>query len=193
MSVAVARIFAEKRSWLVPLAVALLANVAVYVLAVYPLSIKVRGAEARERAAAAELAAARNDQASAQAAHAARDRATAALSSFYTDVLPHDLTGARRVTYLRVAQLAQKLGLRAVHRTYAPEKPERDSSLGKLRTDMTFAGDYDEIRQFIYDLEAAPEFVVIEDMTLAEGAESGASLLLTLSLSTYYQVSPNGT
>jgi Tfp pilus assembly protein PilO len=58
---------------------------------------------------------------------------------------------------------------------------------------MTFAGDYDEIRQFIYDLEAAPEFVVIEDMTLSEGAESGAPLMLTLSLSTYYQVSPNGT
>jgi Tfp pilus assembly protein PilO len=193
VSAALARIFAEKRSWLVPLAIALLANVAVYVLAVYPLSIKVRGAEARARAAAAELTAARNDQASAQAAHTARDRATAALSSFYSDVLPRDLTGARRVTYLRVAQLAQKLGLQAVHRTYAPEKPVRDSSLGKLRTDMTFAGDYDEIRQFIYDLEAAPEFVVIEDMTLAEGAESGAPLMLTLSLSTYYQVSPNGT
>ena len=193
MSVAITRIFSEKRAWLVPLAIALVANVAVYVLAVYPLSIKVRGAEARERAAAAELAAARSDQASAQAAHTARDRATAALSSFYTDVLPRDLTGARRVTYLRVAQLAEKLGLRAQHRTYAPEKPERESSLGKLKTEMTFAGDYEEIRQFIYDLETAPEFVVIDDLTLAEGGEPGAPLMLTLSLSTYYQVSSDGT
>ncbi|HEY7449265.1 MAG TPA: GspMb/PilO family protein [Vicinamibacterales bacterium] len=193
MRVALARIFAEKRAWFVPLAVALLANVAVYVLAVYPLSIKVRNAETRERAAAAELAAARNDHASAQAAQTARDRATAALSSFYTQVLPRDLTGARSVTYLRVAQLAQKLGLRAQHRTYVPEKPERESSLGKLKTEMTFAGDYEEIRQFIYELETAPEFVVIEDMSLAEGGEPGAPLVLTLSLSTYYQVLSDGT
>ena len=193
MSVTIARVFTEKRAWFLPLAFGLLANVAVYVLAVYPLSIKVRGAETRERAAAAELAAARNDQASAKAAQTARDRATAALSSFYTEVLPRDLTGARRVTYLRVALLAQKLGLRAQHRTYAPAKPERDSSLGKLRTEMTFAGDYEEIRQFIYDLETAPEFVVIEDMSLAEGGEPGAPLVLTLALSTYYQVTSDGT
>jgi hypothetical protein len=163
------------------------------VLAVYPLSIKVRGAEARDRAAGTELAAARSDHASAQAAQTARDRATGALTSFYTEVLPRDLTGARRVTYLRVAQLAEKLGLRAQHRTYAPEQPERNSSLGKLKTEMTFAGDYEEIRQFIYDLETAPEFVVIEDMTLSEGGEPGAPLVLTLALSTYYQVMPDGT
>jgi Tfp pilus assembly protein PilO len=74
-----------------------------------------------------------------------------------------------------------------------PEKPERESSLGKLKTEMTFAGDYEEIRQFIYELETAPEFVVIEDMSLAEGGEPGAPLVLTLSLSTYYQVLSDGT
>ena len=193
MNVTFARILTEKRAWLLPLAVALVANVAVYALAVYPLSSKVGTAELRERAAAAELAAAGRDQASAQAAQSARDRATAALTAFYTDVLPRDLTGARRVTYLRVAQLARTLGLRAQHRTYAPEKPEQDSSLGKLRTEMTFAGDYEDIRQFIYDLETAPEFIVIEDLVLSESGEAGSDLVLTLALSTYYQTTADGT
>ncbi len=84
-------------------------------------------------------------------------------------------------------------GCVAQHRTYVPEKPERESSLGRLKTEMTLEGDYEEIRQFIYDLETAPEFVVIDDMALAEGGEAGAPLVLTLSLSTYYQVASDGT
>ena len=31
---------------------------------------------------------------------------------------------------------------------------------------MVLQGDYENLRQFIYELESAPEFVIIDDVTL---------------------------
>lgn len=189
----VTRVVAEKRVWVGSLAIVFLVNIAGYALVVYPLSVKVGSARERERAVQSELLAAQRDNRSAEAARAARDRASSALNIFYTDVLPHDLAGARRITYLRLAQLAQKEGLRAQRRSSEPEEPERNSSLRRLKIAMTLAGDYEDMRQFIYELETAPEFVVIDDITLSEAGEPGAPLVLTLALSTYYQSNANGT
>jgi hypothetical protein len=45
-----------------------------------------------------------------------------------------------------------------------------------------------EIRSFVHALETAPEFVVIDNMQLAEGdGESTEGLELTLALSTFYK------
>ena len=44
---------------------------------------------------------------------------------------------------------------------------------------MVLQGEYESLRQFIYELETAPEFVIIDDVTLAEG-EAGKPLTLTL-------------
>jgi Tfp pilus assembly protein PilO len=107
--------------------------------------------------------------------------------------LPHDLAGARRITYLRLAQLAQKEGLRAQRRSSEPEDPERNSSLRRLKISMTLAGDYENMRQFIYQLETAPDFVVIDDIALSEAGEPGSPLVLTLALSTYYRANADGT
>jgi Tfp pilus assembly protein PilO len=189
----VARVVTEKRVWVAPLAIVLLLNIAGYALAVYPLSVKVRNAREREQAVQSELLAARRDNQSAEAAREARDRAGSALHTFYTEVLPHDLAGARRITYLRLAQLAQKEGLRAQRRISEPEDPGRNSSLRRLKISMTLAGEYEDMRQFIYQLETAPEFVVIDDIALSEAGEPGAPLVLMLALSTYYQSDANGT
>ena len=189
----VTRVVTEKRLWVAPLAIVLLANIAGYALVVYPLSAKVRNARQREQTAQSALLAAQRDNRSAEAARAARDRASSALLTFYTDVLPHDLAGARRITYLRLAQLAQKEGLRAQRRSSEPEEPERNSALRRLKILMTLAGDYEDMRQFIYQLETAPEFVVIDDITLSEAGEPGSPLVLTLALSAYYRSNANGT
>lgn len=188
-----ARVLAEKRVLVAPLAAGLLLNLAVYVLVVYPLSVKVGNARERERAAQTELLTAERDNRSAEAAHAAHDRAGSALNAFYTDILPHDLAGARRITYLRLAQLAQRQGLRAQRRSSEPAEPERNSSLRRLKILMTLAGEYEDMRQFIYLLETAPEFVVIDDITLSEAGEPGSPLVLTMALSTYYQANADGT
>ena len=191
--VLITRVLTEKRVWVAPLVVALLLNIAGYALVVYPLSVKVGNARDREQAAQSELLAAQRDNMNAEAAREARDRASSALTAFYTDVLPHDLAGARRMTYLRFAQLARKLSLQAQRRGSEAEEPERNSSLRRLKISMTLAGDYEDMRQFIYQLETAPEFVVIEDIALSEAGEPGSPLVLTLELSTYYRTNASGT
>ena len=56
---------------------------------------------------------------------------------------------------------------------------------------MVLSGTYAEMRDFIYQLETAPEFVVIDNIQLAEGSEGTGSLVVTLDLSTYFRVVPS--
>ncbi len=49
------------------------------------------------------------------------------------------------------------------------------------------AGSYGEIRRFIHALETAPEFVVVDNVQLAEGRDSGDGVQLTLAMSTFYR------
>ena len=191
MRITAARILTDKRALIVPLGIALLANVAIYALAVYPLSIKMRGASVRASRAAEDLASARRDAQSARATESSEIRAREELQRFYTKVLPRDLAGARRITYLRLAQLADHNNLRSERRSAAPQAG-RDSTLGRLYITMVLEGDYEDIRRFVYQLETAPEFVVIDDVSLTEGAESTSPLVLTLQLSAYYRDQTDG-
>ena len=101
-------------------------------------------------------------------------------------MLPKDLASARRLTHLRIAQMARQHGLRYARATSEPV-PERNSTLTRLKTDVSLGGSYGEIRAFVHTLETAPEFVVIDNIQLAEDAEGGASLTITLALSTFYR------
>ena len=49
-------------------------------------------------------------------------------------------------------------------------KHEKGSQLSKLTTTYTLTGDYRDVRRFIYSLETAPEFIVLENI----GADVGA-------------------
>ena len=51
---------------------------------------------------------------------------------------------------------------------------------------MALSGEYDDIRAFIYDLENVADFVVIDNVTLAEGGDANAPLAVALDVSTYY-------
>src|SRR5438132_754559 len=84
------RIVVEKRSLLVPLGVALLINVAVYALVVYPLETKAATASDRARAAAQSLRAAERELAAARALVSGKSHADQELSTFYDKVLPPD-------------------------------------------------------------------------------------------------------
>ena len=44
-----------------------------------------------------------------------------------------------------------------------------------------------EIRSFVHALETAPEFVVIDNVQLAEEGDTGEGLELTLALSTFFR------
>jgi Tfp pilus assembly protein PilO len=181
------RAAAEHRRLVVILAVALVANLRVYAFVVYPLSERVANIEQRNQAAEQALAQARIEHAQANGTLTGKARASAELTTFYRDVLPQDLAGARRLTYLRLARLARESNLEYERSSYAPQV-DTDSTLTRLQIQMVLAGTYAEMRDFIYQLETAPEFVVIDNIQLAEGSEATGSLVVTLDLSTYFQV-----
>jgi Tfp pilus assembly protein PilO len=185
------RIVVEKRVLVLPLAVVLLVNLGVYVAVVYPLEAEMRDARQRTDAADQTLRAAQQEQAAARAILVGKDRAAAELQKFYQDVLPADLAGARRATYLRLAQFAREANLRYQRSVFEP-KADKDTTLSELQITLVLEGDYEHVRRFVYRLETAPEFLVIQNVSLAQGTEVSAPLVLTLSLATYFRDANHG-
>jgi len=185
------RIGVEKRPLLLPLAVAVVANIAVYALVVLPLGVQSAGAAERADAATFALRAAEREQAAAHALVTGKVRADEELAAFYQKVLPTDLTAARRMTYASLPALARRTNVRYEERRFDIEEMEKDARLEHLRIRMTLQGEYESLRQFVYELESAPEFVIIDDVTLTQ-SDASKPLTLTISLSTYYRLRANG-
>ena len=185
------RVVVEKRAIVIPLVLALLVNVAVYALVVYPLGVK--SATAADRAAAADAAVktAEQDYNAARELVAGKVRAEEELSTFYDKVLPADLSAARRLTYATLPRLARKTNVKYEQSRYEPEAPKKGERLGRLKIHVGLQGDYESFRQFLYELESAPEFVILDNFQLSQG-EPNKPLTLVLELSTYYRLSGNG-
>ncbi len=181
------RVLAEHRRLVLTLVVILAINVVVYAAGVYPLAQRVANIEQRDRAAEQALAQARREHAAARGALTGKERASVELATFYTDVLPADLAGARSVTYLRLNQLARQAGMRKPPMLKFDVKPERDSTLERLEISLQLEGGYDEIRAFIYQLDTAPEFVIIDDVSLSDQAADERMHQLAMRLSTFYR------
>jgi len=180
------RVVAEHRRGVYALVAGIVINVLVYAFLVYPLQSDVANVEQRTRTAEAGLAAAQADFARANGTLTGKDRALKELDTFYSSVLAKDLTGARRLTFARLAQMAAKSQLDFERRRYEPVV-ERGSNLTRLKVTMSLAGSYADIRDFIHEIESAPEFVVIDDVGLRESSQPGEALSLTLQLSTYFR------
>jgi hypothetical protein len=181
----VTRVLHERRRVLVPLLVAALVNVGVYALVVYPLSMKVAASERQTAAARGRLAAAERDETAAREALAEAQRADEDLRQFYGQTLPQSVEAARRMSYTRLAELADEHGLAIARRSY-----DRDTSykgrLERLQIFMALTGEYQDIRSFLHDLETGSEFLVIETLSVTEGQAPGEPLSVTLQLATYY-------
>ena len=186
------RILVEHRSVVAPLAIALLVNAGVYALVVYPLAQKSAGATDRAIAAANSRKAAERDQTAAAALVTGKSHAEQELSTFYDKVLPADLAAARRMTYARLPALARQANVKYEERRFEVDQAPKTARLGHLRIRMVLQGEYEGLRQFIYELETTPEFIIIDDVTLSQD-EANKPLTLTLELSTYYRVAANGT
>lgn len=185
------RVVAEKRSVVLPLLIALAVNIAAYGLVVRPRGVKSAGAADRAAAAAAALRAAEDEMTTARGLVDGKSRADEELNAFYQKVLPADLVAARRMTYASLPALARRTGIRYEQRRTAVEDPEKDARLGHLTIRMVLVGEWEDIRDFIYQLESAPEFVIIDDVTLIESQDE-AEQTLTIELSTYYRLRPDG-
>jgi Tfp pilus assembly protein PilO len=180
------QIAGDYRRVLGPLMVAALVNVGVFAVLVYPLTLKVGATQRRAAAAEAGLRAAERDSAAVHSMLQRTEQADKDLARFYDDVLPHDVSGARRLTYARLAALARQHSLAVIRRTYGLDDSRR-GRLDRLEISMEVNGVYDDIREFLYALESAPEFVVIENVEVAEGSKSGTGLNATFHLATYFR------
>jgi Type II secretion system (T2SS), protein M subtype b len=188
------RILSEKRGALVPLTLALLVNIGVYVLVVHPLAVKSETTTDRAAAADQSRQAAERDLASAEALVRGKTTADQELMTFYEKVLPSSLDQARRLTYARLPALARKANMHLTQRQFGTDQElERTASnLGRWRSQMTLEGGYENIRQFLFELETTPEFIIVDDVSLGQ-SEANKPVTLTVALSTYYRLSRNGT
>lgn len=186
-----ARAIADKRRILVPLVVGIIANVVLYAVVVFPLGRQVLSTEQEERAARDELVQARQEYNNAKATVSGKQQADAALQKFYKDVLPGDLSTARRLTFTRLADLAKQANVKLEHGTNE-NVHEKGSSLWKLTTRYTLEGDYRDVRKFIYALETAPEFMVLENIGLTstgtdQPQQLNKDVAMNLEIATYYR------
>lgn len=180
------RTLGEYRRLAIGVAVIALVNIAVYAFAVRPLAFRVATIEDRDRQAEQALVAARAEAQAVSGALTGKERAVKELATFYQTVLPADLAGARRVTHLRLAQLARESGLAFERFSFDPE-PVKDSGLTRVKGEMVLTGTYGEVRRFVHKVETSKDFVVLDDLSLAEGSAAGAELVVTLKLSTYFR------
>ena len=183
-----ARVLSEKRRIVVPLVIAVLANVLLYAVVVFPLRRQVASAEVEANTQHDLLNRARQDHRAAKASVTGKQQADAALQKFYKDVLPPSASAARTLTYARLSQLAEQANVRLEQgaNTVAHEK---GSTLAKSTTSYTLTGDYRDVRRFIYSLETTPEFVVLENVALTSPGEqsAGRGLAMRLEIATYYR------
>lgn len=185
------RIVSERRAIVVPIGALLLLNLVAYVLVVRPRGLKAEGAADRAAQAANSRLAAEREERVARDLVTGKSRADEDLNAFYQKVLPGDLEAARQMTYTTLPALADKTKVKWQTRTSEVEPGEKGTRLGRLVTRMVLQGDYENLRQFIYAVESAPEFVIIDEVSLSE-AKPNEALTLTMRLSTYYRLGRSG-
>jgi hypothetical protein len=164
------RILLEKRAVAFPLLFALLVNVFVYALVVYPLARRASGAVDRAAKAAEALKAAERDQAAAQALVTGKARAEEELATFYDRVLPADYVSARRMTYTRLPAIARKSNFNYESGASDVDQTIKSTRIGRLHSRLV---------------------LIIDSVSLAQ-SEAGKPLVATLEMSTYYRTRTNG-
>ncbi len=186
------RVIVEKRAALVPIALAIIGNLAAYGLVGYPLQARVASGEARVRHGEGAERAAERDLGGARATREGMQTAEVRLQDFYHRALPASLSAARKAAYVRLAQLAAESNLR-YERQAVDQEREKNSHLAKLKLTIVLDGSYQDVRRFIHAIETAPEFLVIDNVTLMLREEATAPLVLTLAVSTYFWTEGNET
>jgi hypothetical protein len=183
------RILVERRTVVIPVAVLLAINVVVLIAVVLPLQQSVASAQEEVYASSMALTAAKAEEKRAEHAAAQGTQADRDLRQFYAEILPVDFIRARDGVQFWVASTARSLGLQ--HTGIETSRPTevRDSRLRRVTAKFTLRGDYNNIRRFIYAVEAAEEFLIIERVQLAQpGVQQPTSTILEvdLDLATYF-------
>jgi len=184
------RVFAERRRVVLPMVLALLANLGVLGVIVLPLKRAVVLAQDDSLQQRANLANARREDMQAKAARTGKERADTELAKFYAEILPTSFGGAIDILDHWLGDAAEEVQLHFRSGQWDTEDV-RDSSLTKVTGKVTLTGDYSNIRKFLYNLETATEFVIVESVELSQSNvnQANSALEVALSVATYY-VSP---
>jgi len=183
------RVYEERRRIALPLLVVLIANVAILALAVFPLQRSVAGYENDALDFTAKLGRARRDNRQTRDARTAKNEADQELKKFYADVLPADYPNSVRLVLFWVGQAARESRVTPLS-TQADHQPVHESRLERVSCHVTLRGDYQDIVHFLYLLETAHQFVIIEKVELAQQGtsldKSSGALDVGLDVATYY-------
>jgi hypothetical protein len=185
------RVFVEKRIWIIGVAAGIVLNIAAYLFVVHPMALRAAGVADRAAAARQALAVAERDLGVARGLVTGTSRADQELATFYGDVLPPDQNSARRLTYLSVYHLARKMNVKFLDRKSEIEPVKADARIGRWKIRTELQGNYENLRQFIYQLESASEFVIIDDVALSQN-DPTKPLTLLIELSSYYRLDAHG-
>ncbi|HET9370097.1 MAG TPA: hypothetical protein VFO19_07605 [Vicinamibacterales bacterium] len=185
-----ARVYAERRKTVLPLIALFVVNLGVLLLGVWPLKTSVANAKTEAFNQIAALADAKRAN---QQAHTARDRKNSAdveLTTFYSEILPKSYAEASYVTRLFLHDVADRTQLQFQAGDYKPE-PIRESRLWRFSGKVVLRGSYQNIRRFLYEVETAPEFVVIDKVELGESGsvqqQAGTGVIeIGLDVSTFF-------
>lgn len=190
VDVPASRVIADHRRWLLPVGALLAVNLVVLIAVVLPLRQSVRSGASRADASNAALRAAMADLKSAEGLRDGQAQAAKDLDRFYAEVLPRDFATARRVTHIKLVQLARSHDVTIIGASASTEELD-DSTLERLHVNYSLVGDWEDIRRFIYEIETGADFLVIDTLRLSE-AEANGPLTLMLDLSTYYRIANAG-
>ncbi len=182
------RIFAERRSVLVPLVALLVVDAALVGAVVLPLKKVVANNTVAAEEARFATAVATQRLTQMQNARASRDRAEQELAKFYGQVLPATQAAAGKVALVEVSKLAQENNLTLGARTFEDDSI-KDSPLRRLTTKVELTGEYAAILHFIYDVETSEAFLSIRSVQLSQATrqQSSGQLQLALEIATYYR------
>ena len=180
------RVYADRRKVMLPLLVFLIVNLAV-VGVVFYLESDVDAAEAARQQAILDLGTAKKAETDAKAQRISKERADVELRTFYSDVLPKNLASAVSVTNFWLGRIAAESRLAFRVGNYDHEQV-RGSQLTKVTGEIKLTGEYADVRRFLYDVETAEEFVIIEKVELSQPntVQGSSQLELSLSIATYY-------
>ena len=184
------RVMAERKGLVWPLLIGLAVNIGVLALGVFPLQASVAGDENRAMAVKMQLGEAQRMQRLANDTRASQVRADQDLKQFYSELLPGSNAEARDLLYGQLRIIALGNALKFASSTTQSE-PVENSLLRRMDSTVSLNGDYANIRRFLYDLETAEEFYIVNSVKLGPSSrrDSGA-LEVLLGLSTYFMGTP---
>jgi Tfp pilus assembly protein PilO len=185
------RVYEDRRAVALPLVVALLVNVGVWLIGVLPLQTRLSAAEAESRDALVELVHARRVAEQAGQASDSRGQADTQLKAFYSTVLPADYATAVKTTNIWLQQAAIDAGL-AFRSSRFDREPLSDSRLTRAYSTVSLTGRYADLRRFLHALETAEEFIALERVELIDAnadEQGGGPIGIEIVVSTHFAAS----